>query len=417
MPADSLALPSLSPNAASASGAPARAPAAAPGDGRPAGFGQALAQARQERTTTERHVSERRTTERQASERQAETRRGDDRRAESGHNSRPAANAADEAGEAPASDAVAGEAGAAEGADEGQAGRRGGPRRPVATEAGDAGGTAALTLANPAWVPADTPIRGTAGEARDALVSTAPADAAKGQAADDRAQGNGPASHAHEVRPLGADDSAHSDGVTSLAAAATAQTTAPAESSAPGAPSFGLEAAGSMARTLAAGGTQAAAAGDAAGAAQAPIDTPVDSPQFGAALGHRLSLMVKDGLSEARLQLHPAEMGPLQVRIALEGQLARVDLVADHAATRQILEQSMPGLASALRDSGLTLAGGGVFDSPRDPRQDPSAAQAGTGGGRGRGGGDGDEDGPDLRLAGAVAGGHGRARGVVDLYA
>jgi flagellar hook-length control protein FliK len=50
----------------------------------------------------------------------------------------------------------------------------------------------------------------------------------------------------------------------------------------------------------------------------------------------------------------------VQVQIALDGQLAHVDFVAAVPATRQSLEQSLPALAAALRESGFTLAGGGV---------------------------------------------------------
>jgi len=46
----------------------------------------------------------------------------------------------------------------------------------------------------------------------------------------------------------------------------------------------------------------------------------------------------------------------------LDGTQARVDFSADMASTRAAIEASLPMLAAALHDSGLTLAGGGVFD-------------------------------------------------------
>ena len=52
------------------------------------------------------------------------------------------------------------------------------------------------------------------------------------------------------------------------------------------------------------------------------------------------------------------------------------------AATRQMLEQSLPTLASTLRDAGLTLSGGGVFQQARDGNaangDTPSRAAAGS---------------------------------------
>jgi len=49
------------------------------------------------------------------------------------------------------------------------------------------------------------------------------------------------------------------------------------------------------------------------------------------------------------------------VQIALDGQAAHIDFTAAVAATRESIEQSLPALAAALRESGFTLAGGGVF--------------------------------------------------------
>jgi flagellar hook-length control protein FliK len=62
-------------------------------------------------------------------------------------------------------------------------------------------------------------------------------------------------------------------------------------------------------------------------------------------------------------------MGPVTVQIQLSGQAAQVHLAAESADTRRALEQSMPQLASTLRQAGLTLSGGGVFEQPRPPQQ------------------------------------------------
>jgi flagellar hook-length control protein FliK len=82
---------------------------------------------------------------------------------------------------------------------------------------------------------------------------------------------------------------------------------------------------------------------------------------FAPAFGAQVALWVKDGVQEARLQLHPAELGPVTVQIALDGRAAHIDFTAAVAATRESIEQSLPALAAALRESGFTLAGGGVF--------------------------------------------------------
>ena len=90
------------------------------------------------------------------------------------------------------------------------------------------------------------------------------------------------------------------------------------------------------------------------------LPAPVQSPEFRELLGTQVSLLAKDGVQSAELHLNPAEMGPVSVQITLDGTQARVDFGADSAQTRQIIEAGLPELASALRDAGLTLSGGGV---------------------------------------------------------
>ncbi len=84
-----------------------------------------------------------------------------------------------------------------------------------------------------------------------------------------------------------------------------------------------------------------------------------------------MTLLVRAGVEQARIELNPAEMGPVAVQIALDGGGARIDFHADVAATRQAIEASLPSLASALHDAGLTLTGGGVFQQSH--RQAPDA--------------------------------------------
>jgi hypothetical protein len=90
------------------------------------------------------------------------------------------------------------------------------------------------------------------------------------------------------------------------------------------------------------------------------VPTPFGSPDFAAAFGLQVSLLARDGHHRAELHLNPAEMGPVSVQIVVDGTQARIDFGADVAATRQAIEAGLPELASALRDAGLTLHGGGV---------------------------------------------------------
>lgn len=151
------------------------------------------------------------------------------------------------------------------------------------------------------------------------------------------------------------------------------------------------------------------------------LGMPGTSP-FAAELGAQLTTFVRDGVQHARLELNPAEMGPLTVRIEIDGPTARLHLGASHAATRQALEQALPVLAGNLREAGLTLAGGGVFDPPQQRPQDgePNPGRPGGDGGArnpGRPAADGDVGSATPTAGGAAARPWVRPRGVVDLVA
>ena len=108
--------------------------------------------------------------------------------------------------------------------------------------------------------------------------------------------------------------------------------------------------------------------------AEAHLPMPLHSPAFAPALGAQVSLFAADGVQTARLQINPAEMGPISVQIMVNGNAAQVDFQADRAATRDLIEAALPALASALQDAGLTLTGGGVSQQP--PRQQAPNPQA-----------------------------------------
>ena len=116
--------------------------------------------------------------------------------------------------------------------------------------------------------------------------------------------------------------------------------------------------------------------------AAAPIvvamHAPVAAPEFAQALGVQISVLARDGVQHAELHLNPAEMGPVSVQIVMHGSQAHVDFGADLAATRQAIEAGLPELASALRDAGFTLAGGGVSQHSNGRGFDDRSSQAGT---------------------------------------
>lgn len=128
---------------------------------------------------------------------------------------------------------------------------------------------------------------------------------------------------------------------------------------------------------------------------QAAIPVPLDAPDFTQKLADQVSLWVgqakQDGPMTAELHLNPAEMGPINVKISLDGSAAQVDFAAAAQETRKAIEASLPMLSNALNDVGLSLTGGGVSSqtSQQNFAQGDNPGQDGQGsrglGGRGRG--------------------------------
>lgn len=121
----------------------------------------------------------------------------------------------------------------------------------------------------------------------------------------------------------------------------------------------------------------------------ASLPTPLDSPEFPQAMADRIGLWVagaaQDGPMTAELRLNPAEMGPVHIRIELDGQTANVDFAAAALETRQAIEASLSHLSEALAEAGLSLSGGGVSDQPQQQAWTQAQGQSDPGSGRGRG--------------------------------
>ncbi|MFL6629859.1 MAG: flagellar hook-length control protein FliK [Burkholderiaceae bacterium] len=114
--------------------------------------------------------------------------------------------------------------------------------------------------------------------------------------------------------------------------------------------------------------------------AQATLPMPPHSPAFAPALGHQIDVWMKGGVQHAEVQLSPQDLGPIRVRIEMEGAHARVHMSADVQSTRDALQHAMPQLSEQLGQVGLSLTGGGVSDQPAFQQAQSQAQGGGTGG-------------------------------------
>ncbi|MDO9237564.1 MAG: flagellar hook-length control protein FliK [Aquabacterium sp.] len=155
----------------------------------------------------------------------------------------------------------------------------------------------------------------------------------------------------------------------------------------------------------------------------ATLATPLASPDFAQALAEKVSMWVSSaktgGPMTAELHLNPAEMGPINVKISLDGQSAHVDFAAAAIETRQAIEASMPLLSRALDDVGLSMTGGGVSSQTSQQAFNQSFGQPDKGLGRGQGVAGMADEGEDIGLSGmrAVAPPRPGRAGGLDMYA
>ncbi len=127
----------------------------------------------------------------------------------------------------------------------------------------------------------------------------------------------------------------------------------------------------------AAGAAGVADASYAAAAQQATdlIGTPVRDPAWGEQIGQRVMLMAANQLQTAEIRLTPAELGPLRVQVSLEDGATNVSFHAQHAVTREAIEQALPRLREMLAENGLSLGQAdvgeqGVAEGNRDRHAD-----------------------------------------------
>ena len=92
---------------------------------------------------------------------------------------------------------------------------------------------------------------------------------------------------------------------------------------------------------------------DATPAAALKIHASVDSADFSQGLSDRVSWMVDNGVNGAKLQVNPPQLGPIELRISVQGDHAQVWMTTHSAVARDALELSSPKLREMLNAQGF----------------------------------------------------------------
>jgi flagellar hook-length control protein FliK len=99
-------------------------------------------------------------------------------------------------------------------------------------------------------------------------------------------------------------------------------------------------------------------------------DAPTADQTTFAALGVAIAAKSKDGEKQFDINMHPADLGKIDVRISVnsDGQ-AQAHLTAEHPQTLQLLKQDQQTLAQNLRDAGLDVSNSGLSFSLKGEQQ------------------------------------------------
>lgn len=142
------------------------------------------------------------------------------------------------------------------------------------------------------------------------------------------------------------------------------------------------------------------------------VSQSMDQSGWGQAVGERLVMMANQNVQQARIQVNPRELGPLDVNIQMRDDKTMITFQAQNAVTREALDAELPRLRMMLSDNGIENAevtvGKEEPGNPQDEMERPEGfARGDTGDGA-------DDEGEEAGLTTDV---DRIRRGLVDHYA
>jgi flagellar hook-length control protein FliK len=112
------------------------------------------------------------------------------------------------------------------------------------------------------------------------------------------------------------------------------------------------------------------------------VSTPVGAPAWARELADRVNVLVNQNLTHAQIKLSPADLGPIEVRIALSDGQANVSFTTHSHLTSEALQATAPQLREALQSQGYSSVSVDVAQqqfrerTPQQTRYEPEPAFA-----------------------------------------
>lgn len=107
------------------------------------------------------------------------------------------------------------------------------------------------------------------------------------------------------------------------------------------------------------------------------ISTPLNDPRWSQQLGERVVWLARGDIQNAQININPAQLGPIQINISLNGDQMSANFVAAHQEVRQALEDAMPRLRDMLSGAGINLGQANVGAQTQQQQQRESFAHFG----------------------------------------
>ncbi len=86
-----------------------------------------------------------------------------------------------------------------------------------------------------------------------------------------------------------------------------------------------------------------------------PIHIPMGAKGWDQAMGERMLWMVGRQMQGAEVRITPPQLGPIDIRISIQNDQAKVTFAAQHGVVREALEASIPRLREMLSENNLQL--------------------------------------------------------------
>ena len=88
---------------------------------------------------------------------------------------------------------------------------------------------------------------------------------------------------------------------------------------------------------------------------QQALQSDVTSQNWGGEVSGRIRLMMSAGISQAQMELNPAELGRIDVLLSSEGDSTKLSIVVQSAMAKEALDLQLPRLRDALAEQGISL--------------------------------------------------------------